>query len=90
MTSGEPCVMMHGTSTMRMLSAVSSATQGLRMLTNALGMDRAQDPSGSTMLLAVGMNPPYSIAHILPSTTVPTVKTPAYRAGPKDAKRREL
>ena len=81
MTRGEPCVMMHGTSTMPMLSADSSATQGLRMLTNALGMDRAQDPSGSMRLLALGVNPPYSIAHMTATLlTVVTVKTPAYRA----------
>ena len=81
MTRGEPCVMMHGTSTMPMLFADSSATQGLRMLTKAISMDRAPDPSGSTRLLALGVNPPYSIAHLLPaSMTVATMKTRVYRA----------
>ena len=81
MASGEPCVMMHGTSTMRMLSADSSATQGLRMLTKAVSMDRAPEPSGSLMLAALGVNPPYSIAHMSATLiVVVTVKTLAYRA----------
>ena len=80
MTSGEPCVMMHGTSTMPLLSADSSATRTLRMLTVALTMDRAPEPSGSMRLLALGVNPPYSIAHMTMYITVSTVKTPAYRA----------
>ena len=80
MTSGEPCVMMIGTSTMPMLSAGSSATRTLRMLTTAISMDRAPEPSGSMMLLALGVNSPYSIAHIKMYITVITMKTPAYRA----------
>ena len=80
MASGEPCAMMPGTSTMPMLSADSSATQGLRMLTKAVSIVRAPEPSGSIMLLALGVNPPYSIAHLLPSTTVTTMKTRVYRA----------
>ena len=81
MASGEPCAMMPGTSTMPMLSADSSATQGLRMLTKAVSMDRAPEPSGSLMLNALGVNPPYSIAHISATlVVVVTVKTPAYRA----------
>ena len=66
---------------MPMLSADSSATRTLRMLTNSLSMDRAPEPSGSMMLLALGVNPPYSIAHMTATLlTVATMKTPAYRA----------
>ena len=81
MTRGEPCVMIIGTSTMPMLSADSSATRTLRMLTKAVSMDRAPEPSGSLMLAALGVNPPYSIAHMTATlVVVVTVKTLAYRA----------
>ena len=65
---------------MPMLSADSSATRGPRTLTETLAMEGAAETSCSMRLLALGVNPPYSIAHILPSTTVSTMKTPAYLA----------
>ena len=56
--------MIIGTTTMLLLSADSSATQGLRVCTVALTMDRVPDPSGS-IFIVLGANPPYSIADSL-------------------------